>query len=553
MYCQHCGSKLFAGDRFCSMCGARVPEPEESSPLSREEAESFEDFEDDVTLAGDETAELARPAVSPRSMPTPPVPSSDADVTIPSPAVPDAVPATGVPLVMQDPLPSSEHTSDGASDAQRQDADGPETDGVEAASETPSATGADFALPGDSDVGATVFAGSSGASEETLVADSPSGPEETVVVGAADASGSSDAGMTAVADERAGAEGEAGPRVEKAAPLFPLELDDEATQALEFLSSTDLPPYIDGRAFVPPGSGPTGAVSSDAAQEPEPEKVASGEPAGEDEQKGKGAHRGRRRIAIAIIALLVVALCAGGWYVASQLLEKRAWNRAHTPVPVSISITAPGYNSSTDSLIPLQVTGTDSQGETVDRKVFVNSDGTGLELVPGSYQVTCAASPLMASGQLYALPDGATSLEVTPDGTSPGEISITYTVKSPSKITDDDINDAYQAALAGGMSSSQADDLRAAVIAARASSRGTSRSSSSSTGSSARSSGASSSADSSSSASTSSPTRSARSTESSSSRSSNTQSSTRSSSDDDGSRSSDSSSTGSRSSGADDS
>lgn len=170
--------------------------------------------------------------------------------------------------------------------------------------------------------------------------------------------------------------------------------------------------------------------------------------------------------------------------------------------PVTFSGSAPGYNSSTDSKIPLQVRGNDALGRSVNQAAYLSSDGTGLKLSRGNYTVTVTvtASPLLANGTFYETPSTSYNIIIGNTGVESGSSNLTidFTVEPPANITDSQINVSYDAAIASGMDSTQAGKLRDGVKQSKLAAQGTS-SSASSTSSSTSTSGSSGSSSSSSS------------------------------------------------------
>jgi hypothetical protein len=251
---------------------------------------------------------------------------------------------------------------------------------------------------------------------------------------------------------------------------FPGKLSEDATQALELLSPS----------------------TSDDEQRPELTMVASSDPDTPqtelEDELADGAEKrmehdaaapdkgGRHRALIAIVVAIVIAVCIGGWLLARQLLDAWSWKKAHESVAVNISLHAPSYNSETDSPIPLRLTGTDVDGDVIDRTVFINGAGEGIQVIQGTYQVSCTASPMLSGGKLYELPRDVLEFQVTEDGVQSENLTLVYAIESPEDVTDTEINNAYQAALASGMSVEQASALRDDVVKARQKARGVSSS-----------------------------------------------------------------------------
>ena len=97
---------------------------------------------------------------------------------------------------------------------------------------------------------------------------------------------------------------------------------------------------------------------------------------------------------------------------------------------------------------------------------YVASDGTGIVLIPGTYDIVVAASPIAADGSLFDVPSQRASLTVgadtdvdpdspdvpaTPDEVAPlpdtdydstGDVAVTLTPADMTTVTDDQIAEA---------------------------------------------------------------------------------------------------------------
>lgn len=124
----------------------------------------------------------------------------------------------------------------------------------------------------------------------------------------------------------------------------------------------------------------------------------------------------------AIVAGLVAVLALGGGagyyfgiYAPGQrraAAEKLAYERAHGLVYVAISVSGDGWDTTAgSSRLPVHVTGTDADGD-VDEVQYVSSDGSGLELHPGSYTFSVPASPVAADGGIYSVPNATFSVSI---------------------------------------------------------------------------------------------------------------------------------------------
>ena len=192
------------------------------------------------------------------------------------------------------------------------------------------------------------------------------------------------------------------------------------------------------------------------------------------EGAGENAGEHKRRVnplaVVAIVAAAVAAIALVILYGRANPTQEPATDAAETApqqetvqqvetVQVAMAVVAPGYEPSTDSKIPLRLTGTDKTGAAVDKTIYVVPDDEPVEVEEGSYEIAVVASPLMASGQLYSIPEPV-QVEVSADqGTSQTAPEIDFEVKSASDITQQDIDDAKAAAVASGYDSDKAEDI----------------------------------------------------------------------------------------------
>ena len=185
-------------------------------------------------------------------------------------------------------------------------------------------------------------------------------------------------------------------------------------------------------------------------------------------ERSDSRSRSRKPVIIAICVVAAVA-CAGVvvFLLVRQSQEKAAYDAAHAPQAVTFSITAPGYDASTDSPIPLHVEGTDLDGNAVSTDVYVASDGTGCELLRGTYSITEKASPLMASGQLYTVVPDPRVVTIDESGVHADNATFAFSAADPITITDDQISQAYDAAVASGFDQAKAAEYKSAVTDAR--------------------------------------------------------------------------------------
>ena len=108
--------------------------------------------------------------------------------------------------------------------------------------------------------------------------------------------------------------------------------------------------------------------------------------------------------AIAILAVIAAIILLGLNFTDSA-------SRAH---PVKIAVKAEGY-SDADTLIPVNITGNDTEGMEIETTAFVNDEGEGIELTSGTYTLTFPASPLTEDGILYTVPENEYEIDIPED------------------------------------------------------------------------------------------------------------------------------------------
>lgn len=174
-------------------------------------------------------------------------------------------------------------------------------------------------------------------------------------------------------------------------------------------------------------------------------------PSGGASNGSGGEPRKRKRIAvIAVMAVLLVIGLAFGVSACQANAQRTAKHH------VTFAVNAEGLDTSTGTLIPLSVKGTDVSGNSVEESCYVGNDSASLDLVAGTYTFEVTASPIAADGTLYSIEGAYAEETVGEDGTlSPGE-AITLKPLPAGKTTYKQIEDAYEAAKNGGAASEEA-------------------------------------------------------------------------------------------------
>ena len=168
----------------------------------------------------------------------------------------------------------------------------------------------------------------------------------------------------------------------------------------------------------------------------------------------------RRNLMVA--GVVAIALVAGGagyaaWNGYQQEQAAVVAANAHTMMSVQIGVHAAGLDCSTDSKIPVQVSGQDSDGSSVSETLYVDEHGRGIKLLPGDYTLSIAGSPIAEDGTIYTVPTTKAQVTIKSDGQDLSA-QATFKLKVPSAdtVTDDQIDAAAKYAEEGGASSAAA-------------------------------------------------------------------------------------------------
>lgn len=191
----------------------------------------------------------------------------------------------------------------------------------------------------------------------------------------------------------------------------------------------------------------------------------------------------RTRIIVAAMIAALVA-CGGASYYfgvympqSKQTTKKQKTTAAeYSKHSVLISVSGDGWNTSEGaSKLPIRVKGTDVNGSKIDKTAFVDSDGKGLELIPGTYGLEIEGTPIGADGSLWNVSDSSVKFKVKralkdgekADFREMAKLTLGDKI-DPADVTDEQINAAEKLAERGGCDSkSSAKALAAAARGAR--------------------------------------------------------------------------------------
>lgn len=146
-------------------------------------------------------------------------------------------------------------------------------------------------------------------------------------------------------------------------------------------------------------------------------------------------------IAAVVVALVVCGLLA--WFLVDQH-NRQVWEQEHKAYPVNLTLVAEGYDSSTSTPIPVQIEGTDFEGNSVSTETLVGSNGAEpISLMRGNYTLSVTASPISEDGTMFDVSESASEFEVVGDsneGEGQGRATITFSPIAVEAMTEDLVN-----------------------------------------------------------------------------------------------------------------
>lgn len=228
-----------------------------------------------------------------------------------------------------------------------------------------------------------------------------------------------------------------------------------------------------GAASVSGATANAGATAPNAASAPDA-PVAPHAPS----VSHANATSAKRWIPVAIAAAVVVIAAIGiGVFVqqrteAERIAQEERAEREREQVErlerlsiahdVKIGISANGWDTDDGSTpLPMHVEGMTDAGDSYEEIQFVDSDGDGISLLPGTYTIDVAASPFAEYGRMYDYTIDPFAVEIGDDleektlidMSDEIQIELTY----PDNLTDDGIERAREIALNAGYD--EADEL----------------------------------------------------------------------------------------------
>ena len=191
------------------------------------------------------------------------------------------------------------------------------------------------------------------------------------------------------------------------------------------------------------------------------------------------AKRTKVIIGVAVAAVIVAAGIGGGlWWKVDQdakaaAAEKAAWEYAHAPQTVSISVEAPEFDESSTG-IPVHITGTDADGAGVDVVQYLKCGAEQVNVVQGSYDFEFSGGYFTSAGHIGKAPGTIQHVDVKIEGdkgsssVSVTELEkVTYSIVADLEVTDDLIKDVSTWASHDADNAAQAEKLKGEVVSKR--------------------------------------------------------------------------------------
>lgn len=196
---------------------------------------------------------------------------------------------------------------------------------------------------------------------------------------------------------------------------------------------------------------------ADGPQADEPRAAAEGQP-----HAGKKGRRTRVLAGVLVALLLavvlaVVALMPRGSGQAPATSEPEAQ-------PITLTFVTPNYDESTDSKIPLEVRGRTAADAEYDETFYVSPSTPQLEVPAGTYELSLPASPLLATGDVYVLPEPVALDTKAVAGDDAAAPEVAFEVKPAEDVTKEDVDAAKAAAQASGFDAGRVEDLASTVV-----------------------------------------------------------------------------------------
>ena len=156
---------------------------------------------------------------------------------------------------------------------------------------------------------------------------------------------------------------------------------------------------------------------------------------------------------------------------AEQQAQEQTQQQEAQPTERPVLFTVNGVNYDTGGTrIPVHVTGTTVTGEEVNLDTFVDANGAGLYLLPGTYSLTVNATPIASTGMLYTIPTEPMDLYIAQGGADAVRAAqaITLLPIDVTAVSEEMIENAYSWAATDADYPNRAAECRVAALNALA-------------------------------------------------------------------------------------
>ena len=240
-------------------------------------------------------------------------------------------------------------------------------------------------------------------------------------------------------------------------------------------------------AEVPNATPEPQAEPQAAAPEPQATEPAA-TPAPETPQPApKKSNRGKIIAAVVAVIIICAGIGIGVWWKfdQDQKAKQAEWDRAHVTLITRVTgADTPGFDDAATA-IPVQVKGTDLDGNAVDEVQFMRPAAMQVETKQGSYDLVFPGGYFTSDGQAVKAPGTTVHVDVALDeqaassqqGTTPAtekveapttvDDSLAYAPIDPLEVTDEQINDIAQWTAQDPDDNGKADQLKAAATTKR--------------------------------------------------------------------------------------
>ena len=139
----------------------------------------------------------------------------------------------------------------------------------------------------------------------------------------------------------------------------------------------------------------------------------------QDEQQQTNTDTGNPKKSRAKLLGIGIAVALVSLFVAGCVTLATFWGTitragSHEPHPVTFIVSIKGYDDDS-SRIPVSITGTDVDGNRVDKTIFLARSGVDVELVAGSYHAKVLGSPIASDGTIYQYPTDGIDFTIDAD------------------------------------------------------------------------------------------------------------------------------------------